>query len=401
MPKIEIYKGEDMAAALSSLGCPSAFVGHKISPSVINYYFNFLDIGKFAKLQKAIKGLSVLLREDIKQPKTRKAHFCLQINRAEREFATFRQLHGNLAGKPKGSFLLGLNEDNECETYNIEKCPHLLVAGCTNSGKSVFLNSFITCLSCYENDCGLVLIDPKKVEFSQFENNPRLLCPIITDTTEAILMLNQLCDIMDERYEKLRQNGLRDNSTGFFPKIIIVVDELADLMLTSKKEAEEPLVRIAQKGRASGLHLVLATQRSTVNVVTGLLKANIPCRVAFSMSSIRDSMVLLDYAGANELLGKGDALVKLPDRLDTIRIQAPYISTEDIQEIFKDCKPRETAKIAPKIKKFSFFDKILGKRNKIENRADFVEKTAMFEEEREQNLFSVEELNDFDCFDDE
>ena len=204
--------------------------------------------------------------------------------------------------------------------------------------------------------------------------------------------------------------GFQNNENNTFDKIICVIDELADLILTSSKEVEEPIVRIAQKGRACGIHLVLATQRPTVNVVTGLIKANIPTRIAFSMASIRDSIVMLDKAGANELLGKGDCLVKFADRLDVIRVQAPYISKEDIAHTLTFCKPRvwntqptqnaTTYKIATTSHKTSWLDKILGKLGFDRSRPQRVENSAIPPQKLDVH-YDIEEQNFYDCIEDD
>lgn len=364
----KIYTGESLAECLSALGLPCTFLQEKIAPQNVRYYFTLANLRDDTKLKNAIRRLSMYAGKTFLQVDSRLAgsHFCLEMAREneQREYPTFFQTHSALDGKKDGSFLIGIDENNETITKNIEDCPHLLVAGQTNSGKSVFLNTVICSISCYSAHTGLVLIDPKQVEFAQFENCNRLMCPIITSVDEAIARLNQLCDIMDERYTRLREMGLQDNKTGVFDKIVCIVDELADLMLTSGKAVETPLVRLAQKGRASGMHLVLATQRPTVNVVTGLLKANIPTRIGFSMASNRDSVVLLDKGGAEKLLGNGDALVKFADKSELVRVQAPYTTSKEIQHIFANSQPRNwntptTAKTPPTARKRSWLDKLL------------------------------------------
>lgn len=408
--EFQIYTGESIAESLTALGLSSTFINKTITCTTIKYHFNLENITKLPKVKRVAELLSASCHESIKVLSSQIGHFCLEFTRKNREFPTFFETHLALKGQKDGEFVIGIDENGEILTKNIEDCPHLLVSGQTNSGKSVFLNSFITCINCYSAHTGLMLIDPKQVEFSQFEKSPRLVCPIITSVNEAIARLNQLCDIMDERYAKLRSLGFQNNENGTFDKIICVIDELADLMLTSGKEVEEPIVRIAQKGRACGIHLVLATQRPTINVVTGLIKANIPTRIAFSMASIRDSIVMLDKAGANELLGKGDCLVKLADRLDTIRIQAPYIGKEDIARTLANCKLRvweaqpiqnhATAKTALTGHKPSLIDKILTrlhfgqrKRQKMRNLGISAPKS--------QAPYNIEEQNFFDCIDDD
>ncbi len=384
--ELTYIKGESLAEVLTALNLPCDFLQMKIAPQNVRYYFKMKNLMDDSKLKNAIRRLSMHAGKDFLRvdSKIDGSHFCLETERAddERDYPTFFQTHSALEGKPNGEFLIGTDENNEILTKNIDDCPHLLVAGQTNSGKSVFLNTFICSISCYSAKTGLVLIDPKQVEFAQFENCPRLVCPIITSVDEAIARLNQLCDIMDERYTKLKSMGLQNNKTGVFDNIICIVDELADLMLTSGKAVETPIVRLAQKGRASGIHLVLATQRPTVNVVTGLIKANIPTRIGFAMTSIRDSMNMFDTGGAEKLLGKGDALVKFADKSEIVRVQAPYTTAEEIKHIFANCKPRnwDTPKVEPKPRKSSWLDKILGRISNAKNNnsqigsEDFIDK---------------------------
>lgn len=408
--EFQIYTGESIAESLTALGLPSAFIDKTITCTTVKYHFNLENITKLPKVKKVAELLSATCHEPIKVLSSPIGHFCLEFTRKEREFPTFFETHSALKGKKDGEFVVGIDENGKILTKNIEDCPHLLVSGQTNSGKSVFLNSFISCINCYSAHTGLMLIDPKQVEFTQFENSPRLICPIITSVDEAIARLNQLCNIMDDRYAKLRSMGFQNNENNTFDKIICVIDELADLMLTSSKEVEEPIVRIAQKGRACGIHLVLATQRPTVNVVTGLIKANIPTRIAFSMASIRDSIVMLDKAGANELLGKGDCLVKFADRLDVIRVQAPYISKEDIAHTLTICKPRvwntqpaqnqTTPKIATTSHKTSWLDKLLGKLGFDRSRTQRMRNSSISAPEP-QVPYNIDEQNFFDCVDDD
>lgn len=337
---MEIYNKDDLSKWLSANGLPSFCVDLTITPQAILYHFDCKDIKDLPKIKRLLPLLSATLHETITQRETKKGHFCIEIPRKERAYIHFSQLHENLKGKPNGEFLLGIDETNKELTYNIDDCPHILVAGATGSGKSIFLNCLISAFCCYSKNLDLILIDPKQVEFSLFEKSCHLIKPIITDTEKACDTLQEICDIMDSRYSTLKGKGLRDNKTGVFSKIVIVVDELADLMLKYKSEVEPLLVRIAQLGRACDIHLVLATQRPTVNVVTGLLKANIEMRIAFAMASNRDSIVMLDKSGADKLQGKGDCLVKFPDKIQPIRVQAPFIDTEYISNIFKNCPER-------------------------------------------------------------
>jgi S-DNA-T family DNA segregation ATPase FtsK/SpoIIIE len=218
---------------------------------------------------------------------------------------------------------------------SVADMPHILIAGATGSGKSVLLNSMIVSMlfSCTPETLNLVMIDPKKVEMSKYEGLPHLALPIIKNHADAVQALEDICAEMDNRYNLMAEKGFKKASEMGLANIVVVIDELADLMLTSKYECEQSIIRIAQLGRAAGIHLIIATQRPTVNVITGLIKSNIPCKIALQTSSMRDSITILDHKGAETLTGKGDALLKLPDRVEEIRFQSAYISDEDIENI--------------------------------------------------------------------
>lgn len=403
--EFQIYTGESIAESLTALGLPSAFIDKTITCTTIKYHFNLEDITKLPKVKKVAELLSATCHEPIRVLSSQIGHFCLEFIRQQRELPTYWQCFSALENKPEASIVFGINDNNQILTYPIDAMPHLLIAGASGSGKSVFLNNIIMNICHFCKRTGLVLIDPKQVEFSQFENVPQLMRPVVTDTQTAIDVLAQLCDIMDDRYAQLRANRMRDNSSALFSKIVVIIDELADLMLTSKHDVEDYIVRIAQKGRACGIHLILATQRPTVNVVTGLIKANIPCRVCFSTTSVRDSVVMLDRGGAEKLLGKGDCLVQLPDRSNLIHVQAPYLSSEDIQQavpqtprIWKNYQ--NTAKKASKTRKTSFINKILERLGFIRNRAKFSNNSRM-STSKSQVPYNIDEQNFFDCVDDE
>ena len=404
--EFQTYTGESIAESLTSLGLPSAFINKTITCTTVKYHFNLENIAKLPKVKKVTELLSATCHEPIKVLSSTIGHFCLEFVRSQRDFPTYWQLYSALDNKPELSIIFGLDENNEILTYKIDNMPHLLVAGASGSGKSVFLNNLIMNICHFSKTTGLVLIDPKQVEFAQFENSSHLMRPVVTNTNTAIKVLKQLCDVMDDRYAQLRVNKMRDNSSALFNRIVVVVDELADLMLTSKHEVENYIVRLAQKGRACGIHLILATQRPTVNVVTGLIKANIPCRVCFSTTSIRDSVVMLDRGGAEKLLGKGDCLVQLPDRCDLIRVQAPYISEKDIYEALKYNTPTDWSKYgydaipAPTSHKKSWLGKLFEK-------LGFARSTPLkmrnlgISAPKLQVPYNIEEQNFFDCVDDD
>ena len=246
---------------------------------------------------------------------------------------------------------------------DLAKMPHLLVAGATGSGKSVCLNSVLVSLlyTRTPEQCKLILIDPKMVELSQFANAPHLACPVISDMKRAPGILDWAIVKMEERYRLLAQAGQRNiygyNKLGkdglrphfaervddpefphFMPFIVIVIDELADLMLTAAKEVETSITRLAAKSRAVGIHLIVATQRPSTNVITGLIKANLPTRIGFMVSSKIDSRVILDENGAEQLLGEGDMLVMSPASTSLVRGQGAYLSEEEVKRIMEHVK---------------------------------------------------------------
>jgi len=226
---------------------------------------------------------------------------------------------------------------------DLAQLPHLLVAGSTGSGKSIAINSLIVSLLYHgsPDSIQLVLIDPKMVEFSHFTGLPHLSGEVITETDQAVAKLNGLTEVMDERYRVLRQSGKKNISEfneikgnpSKMPSIVVVIDELADLLMEEGKLIEGPVVRLAQKARAAGIHLILATQRPTADIITGLIKTNVPGRLTFRVASKVDSNVILNQKGAEALQGKGDGLFLNPAAKGLTRIQAPMVSVKEIERI--------------------------------------------------------------------
>ena len=215
--------------------------------------------------------------------------------------------------------------------------PHALIGGTTGGGKSVLLNSIAVSLLFKHTPetLRLIIIDPKQVEFSEYAGLPHLLRPVITDPYQAIDTLASVCDLIDRRYKRMATHKVKNAVEMGLPSVVVMIDELADLIILGKKPVETAIVRIAQLGRAAGIHLIVATQQPTVNVVTGLIKANIPCRIALKTATVSNSTVILDGKGAEKLTGKGDALLKLPNRTTLIRFQAPLIESADIAPVIK------------------------------------------------------------------
>ncbi len=263
--------------------------------------------------------------------------------------------------KHKSKLAIGLGKDTSSKPmiFDIDKMPHCLIAGTTGSGKSVMLNAFITSLLFRNSpdELKLILIDPKRVELTGYNGIPHLLTPVITEPEKILSSLKWAMAEMDRRYKLFQSVGVR-NITGYnemsgfqaLPYIVIIIDELADLMMFAPVEVEDAITRIAQLARATGIHLVVATQRPSVDVITGLIKANIPCRIAFNVSSMVDSRVILDGQGAEKLLGRGDMLFLPPDASKPIRIQGVYLQDAEINNLIKYLKstgiaPQYTAEV--------------------------------------------------------
>ncbi len=256
--------------------------------------------------------------------------------------------------------LIGRDVNGNPIPLDIARLPHLLVAGSTGSGKSVALHSILTSLL-YKNSprtLQMILIDPKKVELSSYNGVPHLIAPVVTEGKKAIGVFRWAISEMERRYEVLLKSGSRDissynikNTKEPIPYLLVVVDELADLMTAYGKDVETAVVRLAQMARATGIHLLLSTQRPSVEVVTGLIKANITCRLAMQVASQIDSRTILDTAGAEKLLGGGDMLLISPEHSKPKRIQGAYISEKEVQAVTefieKNNKPREEEEFVP------------------------------------------------------
>jgi len=236
---------------------------------------------------------------------------------------------------------VGVTTSGEAKTIDLTKMPHLLVAGATGSGKSVFLNSLILSILYTKDpeDCKLVLIDPKRVELASYRKIPHLWRPVVNDPDLALEVFGSLVQEMESRYKQLEKCEVRNiesyNSIGTekMPYIVVVCDELADLLMTSGKDLEKMIVRLAQLARAVGIHLVLATQKPIVSVITGLIKSNMPSRIAFQVASQSDSRVILDCNGAERLIGRGDMLMTYPGLPEPLRAHGAWVSDGEIQAV--------------------------------------------------------------------
>jgi S-DNA-T family DNA segregation ATPase FtsK/SpoIIIE len=260
-----------------------------------------------------------------------------------------------IVGRSKLSLALGKGAGGEAIAGDLSRMPHLLIAGATGSGKTVCLNSVICCLLMHNtpNEVQFIMVDPKRVELTPFNSIPHLATPVIVDTNKALVTLRWLNQEMDKRYQKLATAGARNiegynrSKTGEerLPYLILIIDELADLMMTGFDEVEHILCRLAQLARATGIHLVVATQRPSVDVVTGLIKANFPTRISFAVTSQVDSRTILDMAGAEKLLGRGDMLYMPTEAAKPKRLQGCWVSDTEAERLvyFWSSQQREEA----------------------------------------------------------
>lgn len=290
----------------------------------------------------------------IEAPIPGKAAVGIEVPNATPSPVHFRELlDGNAFKKAKSpiTFAVGKDIAGKLIMTDIGKMPHLLIAGATGSGKSVCINTLIMSIlyKADPSDVKLIMIDPKVVELSVYNGIPHLFCPVVTDPKEAAASLNWAVREMMERYERFKELGVR-NIAGYnqkiqtveksaeagyekMPSLVIIVDEFADLMMVASKEVEDAVCRLAQLARAAGIHLVLATQRPSVNVITGVIKANIPSRIAFSVSSAIDSRTILDKGGAEKLLGKGDMLFYPAGYTEPVRVQGAFVSDKEVSDV--------------------------------------------------------------------
>lgn len=318
--------GKILAEDMGLCGYPSNFIKANVSPLGETYYFELLNPLQYNKsgLISAVEKLSVRHKTDLTFGTTKEAHYTIFMSYGDRSFLSLNDCLTETRGK---TIVVGKDTNGDYVNLDFDKIPHLLIAGTTGSGKSVLLHNLLINFMYYYGDTErkekrklhLVLIDPKGSEFKAYKELKFI--DFIDNTKSAVEMLQRLTRIMDNRYK------LNDPMTDM--DIIVIIDELADLMLTSKFECEESIVRLAQKGRACGIHLIVATQRPTIDVCSGLIKANMPYRIALKTASVRDSIVILDHKGAEALKGNGDCIVKLGLKEYHTQIAYPEKELED------------------------------------------------------------------------
>ncbi len=337
-------------STLNSFNIRARVVEINGGPSVTQYAIKVAEGTRLAKIKALQNDLALALaapngRIRIEAPIPGRPLVGIEIPNRSPEIVSLKRVLSSPEMKKAKSKLtvgLGLGVAGNVVTADIAKMPHLLIAGATNSGKSVCINTIISTLLFRNSpeELRFILVDPKRVELTPYNGIPHLLTPVIHDADRVIAALQWAVKKMDERYRIFQEVGARNIAeynqlSGFtaMEYIVIVIDELAEIMLFAPSKVEELIIRLAQLARAVGIHLVLATQRPTVNVITGLIKANIPARIAFNVTSMVDSKVIIDSPGAEKLLGKGDMLFIPPDQAMPTRIQGTFVSTQEIKNL--------------------------------------------------------------------
>jgi len=338
----------------------------EIGPSVTKYEVKPAVGVRVNRISNLADDLALALAAKdvrIEAPIPGKSLVGIEVPNSEIATVSFRELWEQSQTKPENllEIPLGKAVNGTARSFDLAKMPHLLVAGSTGSGKSVAVNGIIASIlmKARPDQVKFMMVDPKMVELSVYNDIPHLLIPVVTNPRKASKALQKVVDEMENRYELFAKVGVR-NIAGFnakvdefnakseykqvpLPLIVVIVDELADLMMVASKEVEDAIIRLGQKARAAGIHMILATQRPSVDVISGLIKANVPSRVAFAVSSGTDSRTILDENGAEKLLGRGDMLFKPIDENHPVRLQGSFISDNDVERIVSFIKAQADA----------------------------------------------------------
>ena len=360
---------EILERVLKDFGIAAKVVEIHIGPAVTEYELTVPPATKVSRILNIDKEIALALAAKdviIQAPIPGKSTIGIEIPNPTISSVTLREVlesPQNLKSDAKICSALGKDIMGTPKVFDLTKMPHLLVAGSTGSGKSVCINGIIaSILMRYKpNEVKLVLVDPKKVELTNYNGIPHLLCPVVSDPKKASLTLQKVVTEMDNRFQTFSDKEVK-NITGYndmiekynkkhpespqnkMPYIVVIIDELADLVLVASKEVEDSITRITQLARAAGIHLIVATQRPSTDVITGLIKNNIPSRIAFAVASQIDSRTILDQRGAERLLGKGDMLYFPMGESVPIRVQGCFINDDEIKRLIDYCKNQATAK---------------------------------------------------------
>ncbi len=342
-------------AKLASFNIPAQVVARNAGPVVTQYEVQPAPDIKLSRIEALADDLSMALAARslrIEAPIPGKSAVGIEIPNKDFNIVALRRILEEVDFSASGSrltFALGRDVAGKAQAVDLAKMPHLLIAGATGSGKSVMVNALITSLLCEStpDDVRMILMDLKRVELAAYNGLPHLLVPVITEPERAKAALKWAVNEMEGRYRRFAgatarniraYNDSRADPNDRLPYIVIIIDELADLMMREGKNVEDPIVRLAQKARATGIHMVLATQRPSVNVVTGLIKANFPSRIAFAMASQIDSRTILDAPGAEDLIGRGDMLYQPSDLPRPMRLQGVFVSDPEIGRVTEHWK---------------------------------------------------------------
>ena len=337
---------------LYSFGVQAKVENVSVGPAITRYELKPAEGVRVSKIANLADDIALNLAAEtirIEAPIPGKQAVGIEVPNTEKETVHFRDVVESddfQDAKSKLSVALGKDVAGNMAIADIAKMPHALIAGATGSGKSVCINTIITSIiyKAKPSEVKFVMVDPKVVELSVYNGIPHLLIPVVTDPKKAAGALAWAVQEMDNRYNVFAQKGVRDlkgynalaekeEGMGKLPQIVIIIDELADLMMVAAKEVEDSICRLAQKARAAGMHLIIATQRPSVDVITGIIKANVPSRIAFSVSSQVDSRTILDQVGAEKLLGKGDMLFYPSGSPKPSRVQGAFVSDDEVEKI--------------------------------------------------------------------
>ena len=347
---------------LYSFGVSAKVENVSVGPAITRYELKPAEGVRVSKIANLADDIALNLAAEtirIEAPIPGKQAVGIEVPNKEREAVHLREVLDEDKFKESESKLtvaLGKDAAGEIQLADIAKMPHVLIAGSTGSGKSVCINTIITSIiyKAKPSEVKFVMVDPKVVELSVYNGIPHLLIPVVTDPRKAAGALAWAVQEMDNRYNLFANKGVRDlkgynkaiekeEGSGKLPQIVIIVDELADLMMVAKGDVEDAICRLAQKARAAGMHLVIATQRPSVDVITGLIKANVPSRIAFAVSSQVDSRTILDSIGAEKLLGKGDMLYFPSGASKPSRVQGAFVTDDEVEKIVDFVKSNGTA----------------------------------------------------------